>query len=218
MMPNFFIILIFLGTDYKIDCKFNKLKFIFGISQNFLKFGTRIALTLKKTKNMKKIILSTFVFLFAFALVSNAQTKGQKLPGIEIKDLSGNSVDISKYSENKKITVISFWATWCVPCKKELNNIAELYEEWTEEYDVELVAISIDDSRNMAKVKTYINGQGWEFEVLLDANSDLKRALNFQTVPYTLLVDQDGNIVYRHTGYVEGDEYILEEEIAKIAK
>ena len=79
------------------------------------------------------------------------------------------------------------------------------------------MAISIDDSRNMAKVKTYINGQGWDFEVLLDSNSDLKRALNFQTVPFTLLIDQDGNIVYRHTGYVEGDEYILEEEIAKFA-
>ena len=166
---------------------------------------------------MKKIILSTLIFIFAFATISNAQSKGQKLPGIEIKDLSGNSVDISEYSSNEKLTVISFWATWCVPCKKELNNISELYEEWVEDYDVELVAISIDDSRNMAKVKTYINGQGWDFEVLLDSNSDLKRALNFQTVPFTLLIDQDGNIVYRHTGYVEGDEYILEEEIAKFA-
>lgn len=167
---------------------------------------------------MKKIIITTFIFIFAIAFVSNAQSKGQQLPGIEIKDLSGNSVDISEYSENNKLTIISFWATWCVPCKKELNNISELYEEWVEDYDVELVAISIDDSRNMAKVKTYINGQGWDFEVLLDANSDLKRALNFQTVPFTLLVDQDGNIVYRHTGYVEGDEYILEEELAKFAQ
>lgn len=167
---------------------------------------------------MKKIILSTLILLFAFAMVTQAQTKGQKLPSIEIKDLSGNSVDISKYSENGKLTIISFWATWCVPCKKELNNVAEIYDEWVADYDVELVAISIDDSRNMSKVKTYINGQAWEFEVLLDANSDLKRALNFQTVPFTLLIDQDGNIVYRHTGYVEGDEYILEEELEKFSK
>lgn len=167
---------------------------------------------------MKKIILSTLIFVFATAMVSNAQTKGQKLPSIEIKDLDGNSVDISKYSNNEKLTVISFWATWCLPCKNELNNIADLYEDWVADYDVELVAISIDDSRNTSKVKTYVNGQAWEFEVLLDANSDLKRALNFQTVPFTLLLDKEGNIVYRHTGYVEGDEYILEEELVKFSK
>lgn len=167
---------------------------------------------------MKKIILSTLLFIFAATIIANAQSKGQQLPSIEIKDLSGNNVDISKYSKNNKMTVISFWATWCVPCKKELNNMAELYEEWVEEYDVELVAISIDDSRNTSKVKAYVDGQGWDFEVLLDANSDLKRALNFQTVPFTLLIDKSGSIVYRHTGYVEGDEYILEEEIVKFAK
>ncbi|MGB0885079.1 MAG: TlpA family protein disulfide reductase [Chitinophagales bacterium] len=167
---------------------------------------------------MKKILLSLAVFTLVFTMSLSAQTKGQKLPGIKIKDLSGKSVDISKYSENGKMTVISFWATWCLPCKKELNNISELYEEWVEDYNVEVVAISIDDSRNASKVTSYINGQGWEFDVLLDANSDLKRALNFQTVPYTLLVDAKGEIVYRHTGYVEGDEYILEDEIIKFGK
>ena len=147
-----------------------------------------------------------------------AQSKGQKLPSIDVKNLDGETVDISTYSETGQITIISFWATWCAPCKKELNNIAEVYEEWVEDYNVKLVAISVDDSRNASKVKTYINGQSWEYDVLLDSNSDLKRALNFPTVPFTLLLDKDGKIVYRHSGYVEGDEYILEEEIAKLMK
>lgn len=168
---------------------------------------------------MKKIVLSLLVLLFvAYTTQATSQTRGQKLPSIEIKDLNGNAVDISKYSESGKITVISFWATWCVPCKKELNNISEMYEEWQEKYDMQLVAISIDDSRNMSKVKPYIDGQGWAFEVLIDANSDLKRALNWQTVPFTLLLDKEGKIVYSHSGYMEGDEFILEEEIAKLAK
>jgi cytochrome c biogenesis protein CcmG/thiol:disulfide interchange protein DsbE len=167
---------------------------------------------------MKKTVIALFVFLFSMTSTNFAQSKGQKLPSIEIKDLSGSSVDISKYSDNEKITVISFWATWCTPCKKELNNISEIYEEWVDDYDVEVVAISIDDSRSTSKVKAYINGQGWDFEVLLDSNSDLKRALNFQTVPFTLLLNQEGEIVYRHTGYVEGDENILEDEIAKLAE
>lgn len=156
--------------------------------------------------------------MFLVTTQNFAQSKGQKLPSIEIKDLSGEKVDISEYSNGGQITVVSFWATWCTPCKKELNNISEIYEEWVEDYDMKLVAISIDDSRSLAKVKSYINGQGWDFDVLIDANSDLKRALNFQTVPFTLLLDKEGKIVYRHTGYVEGDEYILEEEIQKLVK
>ncbi len=138
------------------------------------------------------------------------------LPDVTVKDLSNKSVNISDYGKNGKITVLSFWATWCSPCKKELNNIAELYEDWQDEYDMELVAVSIDDSRNASKVKTYINGQQWDYDVLLDPNSSLKRALNFQTVPYTLLIDSKGSIVYTHSGYVEGDEYILEDHIKEL--
>lgn len=165
-----------------------------------------------------KSFFTVLIFIFLITSVNFAQNAERSLPSITIKDLDGNNVDVNKYSTNDKITVISFWATWCTPCKKELNNIAEIYEEWVEEYNIELVAISIDDSRSTAKVKAYINGQDWDYEVLQDANSDLKRSLNFQTVPFTLLIDQKGNIVYKHAGYVEGDEYILEEEIAKLSK
>jgi len=168
-------------------------------------------------KNLKNIF-TVFTFIFLMVGSTFAQSKGQKLPSIDVKNLDGETVDISTYSETGQITIISFWATWCAPCKKELNNIAEVYEEWVEDYNVKLVAISVDDSRNASKVKTYINGQSWEYDVLIDSNSDLKRALNFPTVPFTLLLDKDGKIVYRHSGYVEGDEYILEEEIAKLMK
>ena len=114
--------------------------------------------------------------------------------------------------------IISFWATWCTPCKKELSNYAELYEEWKEEFGVTVIAISIDDARNTAKVKAYVNGVRWPFEVLLDPNEDMKRFLNFQTIPYTILVDKNGQIVYRHNSYVEGDEYVMEEKLAKLSR
>ena len=91
-----------------------------------------------------------------------------------------------------------------------------MYEDWQDDYDMELVAISIDDVRNVSKVKTYVDGQAWDYDVLLDTNEDLKRMMNFQTVPYTVLVDQKGNIVYTHSGYVEGDEYILEDHIKEL--
>lgn len=175
-------------------------------------------------KNLFKSILTVSV-LMLFMKVSIAQTSGVKevftakeLPSLSLNDMYGKKVNVADFGKNGKITVLSFWATWCSPCKKELNNISYMYEDWQDDYDMELVAISIDDVRNISKVKTYVDGQAWEYDVLLDTNEDLKRMMNFQTVPYTVLVDQNGKIVYTHAGYVEGDEYILEEKIKALSK
>lgn len=147
----------------------------------------------------------------------NVLAQKNTLPSVIIKDVDGKDVDISTYSSKKQITVLNFWATWCTPCKKELNNMVDLYDEWKEKYNVEVLAISIDDSRNAAKVKSYANGQEWEYTILLDMNQDLQRALNFQSIPYTIVLDKNGQIVYKHNGYVEGDEYELEEKIKELA-
>ena len=167
---------------------------------------------------MKKIII-LFVALVSFSSIIAQDSKAKQvfsskeLPSLVLNDLDGKKINVADYGSNGKITVISFWATWCSPCKKELNNISYLYKDWQDDYDMELVAISIDDVRNVSKVKTYVNGQAWDYEVLLDTNEDLKRMMNFQTVPYTVLINKEGKIVYTHAGYVEGDEYILEEKI-----
>jgi len=139
-----------------------------------------------------------------------------RLPNVELNDLEGNSVDIAKYGEDNKITIFSFWATWCAPCKKELSNLSELYDDWKDEYNLEIVAINIDDQRNQAKIKPLVDGKQWEYTVLLDPNEALKRALNFQTIPFTLVVDEDGDIMYEHSGYVEGDEYELEDFLKEL--
>lgn len=152
-----------------------------------------------------------------FLLVCNSLfAQNKTLPDITLKNVNGIDKNIKDYGNNGKITIISFWATWCAPCKKELNNMSEIYDEWKKEYGLELLAVSIDNARNVAKVKPYVDGQKWDFEVLLDTNEDFKRAMNIQTVPFTVLIDKKGKIVYTHTGYVEGDEFNLEEEIQKI--
>jgi thiol-disulfide isomerase/thioredoxin len=132
--------------------------------------------------------------------------------------MNGKKVNVADYGKSGKITILSFWATWCIPCKKELANMAELQEDWAKKYNTQIVAVSIDDSRNTTKVKPYVDGQRWEYEVLLDVNQDLKRNLNIPSVPFTILVDSEGKIVYTHSGYTEGDEYVLEEQIQKIKK
>ncbi|MCZ2100797.1 MAG: TlpA family protein disulfide reductase [Chitinophagales bacterium] len=139
-------------------------------------------------------------------------------PSISVKTLDGKSVNIQDYTKNGKITVVSFWATWCTPCKRELDAVHEIYEEWLEKYDVQILAITIDDARGLSKVPAMVKSKGWEFTVLADSKQELQRALNFQTIPQTFLLDQNGEIVYAHNGYNSGDELELEKKIAALVK
>lgn len=159
---------------------------------------------------MKFLQSSAFAFLFLFSFSLNAQST---LPDVSIKTLDGQSVNIQDYANNGKYTVLSFWATWCSPCKRELDAISEYYEEWQEDLDMELIAITIDNARNLPKVKPIVETKGWEYTILSDSNEDLKRSLNFQTVPMTFLLNKAGEIVYTHSGYNPGDEFELEEKI-----
>lgn len=162
----------------------------------------------------KKLILSVCAIAF-FTVSSFAQNR--TLPSVKVKNLKGNLVNIQTIENDGNPIVISFWATWCKPCKKELNTIAEVYEEWQDDTGVKLIAISIDDSRSSSKVKPYVNSSGWEYEVYLDPNRDLARSLGVSTVPHTFLLDGDGNIVWEHRGYIEGDEDELLEQIEHIS-
>ena len=164
---------------------------------------------------MNLLKFSSIVFA---VLISTSLFAQKNLPDVSIKDLKGKTVNIQDFAKNGKITVISFWATWCSPCKKELDAMADLYPEWQEKYDVEVVAITIDNARALAKVPGMVKSKQWDYIILSDANQKLQRALNFQSVPQTFLLDQKGNIVFTHTGYVAGDEYELEDEIKALAK
>ena len=165
---------------------------------------------------MQKQILTLLVVLLATTFGFSQGVR--KLPNIEVKTLKGDAFNISELDNDGKPIVISFWATWCKPCKKELNAIAEVYEEWQDDTGVKLVAISIDDSRSASKVKPYVNSSGWEYEIYLDPNRDFSRSLGVSTVPHTFLLDGKGNIVWEHRGYIEGDEEELLEQIEQISK
>jgi len=162
-----------------------------------------------KMKNLIFVVSATF-------LMSMIMEGGSKLPSVKVKDLKGNIVNTSEFDNNGKPIVISFWATWCAPCKKELNAIHEVYQDWQDDTDVKLIAISIDDARSATRVKPYVDSQGWDYEVYIDSNQDLKRALNVNNVPQTFLLNGSGEIVWTHSGYAPGDEEELLEEIEKL--
>ena len=153
---------------------------------------------------------------FAFFELS-AQDGGRKIPDVTVKNLDNSSFQTGEIENDGKPIIINFWATWCSPCKRELNTIAEEYQDWVDETGVKLVAISIDDARNMHKVKPYIDGQGWEYEVYIDPNADFKRAMNVNNVPHSFLVDGEGKIVWQHNSYAPGDEMELHDLVEKLA-
>ncbi|MBO4751650.1 MAG: TlpA family protein disulfide reductase [Bacteroidales bacterium] len=162
---------------------------------------------------MKRFLLTlAVVAVSALTFAQNA-----KVPdNITLKSLDGQSVQSSVIQNDGKPIIISFWATWCKPCNKELNAIREVYEEWQEETGVKLVAISIDDARSASRVKPHVDGNDWPYEVYLDQNQDFKRAMNVVNVPHTFIINGEGEIVWQHTSYVDGSEEEVIEEVRKL--
>ncbi len=154
-----------------------------------------------------------FVFLLAFSINLNAQVS---LPSIHLKNMQGQKIDVQELTK-EGVFIVSFWASWCVSCINELDEINDLYEEWQTETGVKLIAISIDDSRTLARVKPLVNGKGWSYEVLFDTNQDLKRNLNIGSVPYLLII-QNGQIVYQNSGYTPGQEDEIYNELIRLVK
>lgn len=162
---------------------------------------------------MKKILLMlAVVFIYSNTIAQS------KIPSVEVKKISGETFNTSAISNDGKPMIISFWATWCKPCVQELTAISEQYEEWQKETGVKVIAVSTDDSRNMARVQPFVNSRSWEYEIYLDPNADFKRALNVNNIPHTFLVNGNGEIVWQHNSYTPGDEDELYELVKKLAK
>lgn len=164
---------------------------------------------------MRKLCSLLLVSILSWQAVTAQQ--GNKLPTTPIKTLQGKTVAFNEIVKPGQVTLISFWATWCIPCKKEIRAVRNNLAKWKEQVNMEYVTISIDDSRATAQVRSYAKSQGWDFPAYLDTNSDLKRSLNFQNVPFTIIVDKEGKVAFMHTGFEEGSENVIFEKIKEIA-
>ena len=160
---------------------------------------------------MKKILVMLFLGLVAGIGVAQAQ-----LPAVTLKSIDGKVIQCDTLNNDGKPFIIDFFATWCKPCNRELSAIAEVYDEWQEDTGVKIFAVSIDQAQNINKVKPLVDQNEWEYEVLLDPNSELLKALGGQMIPFVVVVDGNGNVVSKHSGYTDGAENELLEEVRKL--
>jgi len=166
-------------------------------------------------KNFTLLLSFTLFFLSSGFSQNNEKTE---LPSVDIKTLTGETFNTSDIKNPDGPIFLSFWATWCKPCIKELIAVDENYVDWQEETGLKVYAVSVDDAKSMSRVAPFVNGRAWEFEILLDPNSDFKRAMNVINVPHSFILDKNGKIIWQHNSYSPGDEDEIYKMIKKAAE
>lgn len=154
--------------------------------------------------------------LAAFLVASYAEggTRLTKAPNFTAADLEGKKVELKTLLGNGPV-LISFWATHCKPCIKELNELLKLYLEYNKK-GFEILAIDVDGPRSVSRVKSKVKGLKWKFPVLFDTNKDIYRKYHVLGIPHTVLIDTEGTIRYTHTTYRSGDEKIIWKKVDQI--
>jgi cytochrome c biogenesis protein CcmG, thiol:disulfide interchange protein DsbE len=165
---------------------------------------------------MKILLLLTLLLVVSFPVLAQDEEDltGRNAPNFKLINLDGKYVELNKETGNGPI-LLSFWATWCKPCLEEMAEYNKIYDQYKDK-GFTLLAISTDAEKSVAKVKPYIKSKGYNFIVLLDTNNEVARKYYAQQMPYTVLIDKNGNIVYSHLGYMKGDEQKVEKLISEM--
>jgi len=166
---------------------------------------------------MRTVFLSLFLTALVLLTLSISNDSGKRMPAVTLKNMQGNTVNSSEISNDGNPVVILFWSSWCKICKSELNTIAEEYDTWQEEAGVKIIAVSVDDQKTANSVESVVNAAGWEYEIWMDTNSELKRAMGVSHTPHWFVLDGNLEITYSHNNFVPGDEELLYEKILEVS-
>jgi thiol-disulfide isomerase/thioredoxin len=157
---------------------------------------------------MKNSFLS---LLFVCLLISFKPMMSQDKLDFDAKLLSGEEIQFSNLYKDG-VTLVNFWALWCKPCRVEMKALKKIYDKYSNQ-GLNIVGINQDTPRSVNKVESFVKSQRVEYDIILDPNKELFEMFNGQAVPYTLIYDKSGTVVYKATGYLPGDEIKLEEKI-----
>ncbi|OQX96443.1 hypothetical protein B6I21_00950 [candidate division KSB1 bacterium 4572_119] len=155
---------------------------------------------------MKRIVV-IILLLFPMTLYS------QNLSKVQLKEVSGKRFAF-KNNLKSDATIVSFWATWCIPCRKEMDALQKIKEKFADK-NIRIITISQDSPRSLAKVKSFVKTHHYDFTYLLDPGGETSAKLLVKSVPFTMLLDKNGKVIYSHRGYKKGDELEIEKELLK---
>ena len=144
-----------------------------------------------------------FVAVFYSSLSFASEPVRSKVSSFHLKDLKGKKVALKEL--RGKVVVISFWATWCVPCKRELDDLAKLYKKHRND-GLAVLAIATDGPETYSDIRGVVKRHRWPFRILPDQAGEVTSILNPRgAVPYSIYVDRHGLLAYDHEGYSQGD-------------
>jgi peroxiredoxin len=160
-------------------------------------------------------LISLFVIIICFATFAQPDPDGmRKGSNFKLENLEGDIVELEAELGEGPV-LLSFWATWCKPCIEELGEFKKIYNEFKDK-GFKMFAISTDDERTVAKVKPFVKTKNYDFPILLDTNSDVARLYYAQAMPFSVILNRDGYIVYSHLGYMRGDELKVRDKISEM--
>lgn len=166
---------------------------------------------------MREFVAFIFCLTFSFTVFAQEENQvGKKAPNFKLEDSDGNIFELNKETGSYPI-LLSFWATWCKPCVEEMAEFNVIYSELKSK-GFKMFAISTDNEKTVSKVKPFVKSKGYSFPILLDTNSEVARKYYAKAVPFTVLIDKNGHIVYSHLGYMRGDEVQVKKKIEELLK
>ena len=160
-------------------------------------------------------LFKRFVFVAVIITVTYADKQRDiMLPDLSVKLLDGKQVRLSVLLEEGPL-LVSFWATWCAPCKKEMIFLEEFHQKYNEN-SFRVLAISTDSPKSMSKVKSYIRAKKYTFLVGIDPNQEIAKKMNALLMPTTLILNKDRKVSWYHQGFIPGDEKEIEAQIRAV--
>lgn len=162
--------------------------------------------------------IHTISFLLILLLGSTVLFGQETLPDVYVVNNHGESINLKEYVSTGSPKVVSLWATWCGPCRMELNALKKVSERWKKEYNVEIIAVSVDIPQMVGRARKMLETNGWNYTFMHDAKQELMAKLGIQNIPYSMLIDGKGRIQSVQMGYYHNYEKQLEQKIKKLQK
>ena len=153
----------------------------------------------------KPIAISLLVFLaFSFSISTSAKSAyGEKAPDFELRTIDGEVIKLSDYLG--KIVIVDFWATGCCPCRMAIPDLVDLQNEYKD--DLVIIGISLDQPYTQQNLKPFIDSYGINYPIVLGTLEVIEAYGNIRGIPTSFIVNRDGEIVNKFTGYVPKSHY-----------